>query len=119
MKHCGHLMVIVIVSMILAADGRAFGSDDDQETSHQLSLADLAGYAAALSGKPTADGARQTDPPFRVKFKDLWNRPDRFRGRRVISRGPGDADLPARTARNLSSRWRKSGLPRRPGTRSA
>ncbi len=87
MKHCGRLKVIVLVSMILTAEGRASCSDDDPETSHQLSLTDLAGYARALSGKPTAEGARETDPPFRVKFKDLWNRPDRFRGRRVTVEG--------------------------------
>jgi hypothetical protein len=80
-------MVIVLGSMILADESQAFRSDDDPETSHQLSLTDLAGYAAALSGKPTAEGARQTDPPVRVKFKDLWNRPDRFRGRRVTVEG--------------------------------
>lgn len=86
MRHCGRLSVIVLVSMILAAEGRAFCSDDDPETSHQLSLTDLAGYATALSGKPTAEGTRQSDPPVRVKFKDLWNRPDRFRGRALPSR---------------------------------
>ncbi len=87
MKHRMRWVVIALVSMILAAEGRAFCSDDDPETSHQLSLTDLAGYAAALSGKPTAEAARETDPPFRVKFKDLWNRPDRFRGRRVTVEG--------------------------------
>ena len=87
MKHRGRLMVIVLVSTIVAAEDRAFCSDDDPETSHQLSLTDLAGYAKALSGKPTADGARETDPPLRVKFKELWNRPDRFRGRRVTVEG--------------------------------
>ena len=57
------------------------GQDD------QLSLADLVGYRAALSGKATADDARPADPPARVGFRDLWERPDAYRGRRVTVRG--------------------------------
>jgi hypothetical protein len=88
MKHRVRSMVgVALMPMLLAAECLAWCGDDDQETSHQLSLTDLAGYSAALSGKPTALGAKQTDPPSRVKFKDLWNRPDRFRGRRVTVEG--------------------------------
>jgi hypothetical protein len=53
----------------------------------RLGLGDLAGYRAALSGKATADDARAGDPPAPVHFRDLWNRPDVFRGRRVIVEG--------------------------------
>jgi hypothetical protein len=86
MKLSASLLAIVTASAMLARDCRAWSSDDDQETSHQLSLADLAGYRAALSGKPD-DRASATDPPSLVKFKDLWNRPDVFRGRRVTVQG--------------------------------
>ncbi len=81
------LLVIVLATMALDPDCRASSGDDDQETSHQISLADLAGYRTALSGKPTADGAKATDPAARVTFKDLWNRADDFRGRRVTVQG--------------------------------
>ena len=60
---------------------------DDDETAHQLSLADLAGYRSALSGKPTSDQARATDLPAEVKFNDLWNHPEVFQGRRVVVQG--------------------------------
>jgi hypothetical protein len=53
----------------------------------RLGLADLAGYRAALSGKATADDATADDRPAQVHFRDLWNRPDAFRGRRVIVDG--------------------------------
>ena len=87
MKHrvC-FLLVIALVTMPLGRC-RASSGDDDQETSHQISLADLAGYRMALSGKPTADGAKATDPAAQVTFKDLWNRADDFRGRRVVVQG--------------------------------
>jgi hypothetical protein len=81
-------LVIASMASVLTPCGPAsFAGDDDQESSHQLSLADLTGYRAALSGKPTADRAKATDPPSEVKFKDLWNRPDVFRGRRVVVEG--------------------------------
>jgi hypothetical protein len=81
------LLAIALVSFAVAPRCRASSFDDNPETSHQLSLADLAGYRAALSGKPTADSARASDPPVETKFKDLWNRPDDFRGRRVSIQG--------------------------------
>jgi hypothetical protein len=88
MKRVAHLQAIVLMSVIpLAPRCRASSLDDQPQTSHQLSLADLAGYRAALSGKPTADDARASDPPTPVKFKDLWNRPDAFRGRRITIQG--------------------------------
>jgi hypothetical protein len=88
MRRGACLLMIVSLSMTPASYCRAaFADDDDQETSHQLSLADLTAYRAALSGKPTADRAKATDPPSEVKFKDLWNRADVFRGRRVVVQG--------------------------------
>ncbi len=60
---------------------------DEHDTNNQLTLADLAAYQAALSGKPTAEGARTADPPRRVRFRDIWDQPESFRGRRVIVQG--------------------------------
>jgi len=60
---------------------------DELDTKNKLTLADLAGYRAALSGKPTADSAKTTDPPRQVHFRDLWDQPDTFRGQRVIVQG--------------------------------
>ena len=60
---------------------------DDRESPDRLGLADLVAYRAALTGKPSADDARVSDPAMRVVFKDLWNRPESFRGRRVIVEG--------------------------------
>ena len=88
--------------------------DDDQQTSHQLSLADLAGYRAALSGKPTADCARAADPPSEVKFKDLWNRPDDLSRPARHGAEDGSCGPSARGRSAASPRWRKSGSHRRP-----
>jgi len=87
MKCAGLILSIALISMIPAPRCRALSSDDDPQTSHQLSLEDLAGYRAALSGKPTADQARTSDPPVEAKFKDLWDRTDLFQGRRVTIQG--------------------------------
>jgi hypothetical protein len=87
MKPGGYILAIVLFSNIPVPKCRALSDDGDRQTSHQLSLADLAGYRAALSGKPTADLARASDPPVGTSFKDLWNRPDAFRGRRVTVQG--------------------------------
>jgi hypothetical protein len=61
--------------------------EPDPGREDQLSLADLAAYRAALSGKATADDARPSDPPARVGFRDLWDHPDAYRGRRVTVHG--------------------------------
>lgn len=87
MKPGPRFQAIVLMSVILVPRCRASTLDDPPQASHQLSLADLAGYRAALSGKATADDARTSDPPTQVKFKDLWNRPDVFRGRRITIQG--------------------------------
>lgn len=87
MKLGAPFTAILLTSVIVAPRCRASDFDDDPQGSHQLSLADLAGYRAALSGKPTADDARSADPPAQVQFKDLWNRADVFLGRRVTVQG--------------------------------
>jgi len=76
---------MVPVVLALGFYSRSFA--DDSETHHQLTLADLASYRAALSGKATAADAKADDLPARVGFKDLWNRPDAFRGRHVTVQG--------------------------------
>jgi len=76
-----------LVPVILGLGSYSWSVADDSETQQQLTLADLAGYRAALSGKATALDARAGEPPARVVFKDLWNRPDLFRGRRVTVQG--------------------------------
>jgi hypothetical protein len=81
---CGTSLVLLSVLAILFSTA-TFA--DDSESPHQLTLADLAAYRAALSGKATGENARTSDPPVRVRFQDLWNRPDAFRGRRVILQG--------------------------------
>jgi hypothetical protein len=72
---------IAVVVLIHPWSSRVHGQED------RLGLADLAGYRAALSGKATADDARAADPPAQVHFRDLWDRPDAFRGRHVIVEG--------------------------------
>jgi hypothetical protein len=80
--------VIMLVSLWLSAPGGLSWADEPQSgQDDQLSLADLAAYRAALSGKATADDARPSDPPARVGFRDLWERPDAYRGRRVTVHG--------------------------------
>jgi len=79
------LVVGAILAIVLG--GCASGRADDLDTTHKLTLADLAGYRAALSGQPTADNANAIDPPKQVHFRDLWDHSDTFRGRRVIVQG--------------------------------
>jgi hypothetical protein len=59
----------------------------DEEPGDRIGLADQAAYRAALSGKPTADDARPSDPPKPVGFRDLWEHPEAHRGRRITIRG--------------------------------
>ena len=87
MKKRAAFLTIMLISLIPAPHCLALSFDDGPQTLNQLSLADLAGYRASLSGKPTADRARASDPPLEAKFKDLWNRPDVFRGRRITIEG--------------------------------
>ncbi len=78
------------LAVLLLAHGgwssRAHADSDDLET--RLGLADLAAYRAALSGKSTADDDdHATEPVPAVIFHDLWDHPERWRGRRVQVRG--------------------------------
>lgn len=68
-----------------AVEGQDTGAEplgDDR-----LGLADLSAYAAALSGRPTAEASRPDDQPAHVDFRVLWDRPGDFLGRRVTIRG--------------------------------
>jgi hypothetical protein len=87
MKPGEYLLIIALFGVIASPRARASSLDDDPQTDHQLSLADMAGYRAALSGKPSAENVRASDPPIQVSFKELWNRPEFFRGRRVTVGG--------------------------------
>lgn len=76
---------LVASSFVLGFGAWSFA--DDVEPTHQLSLTDLAKYRAALADKATADDGTSSDTPTRVSFKDLWNRSNALRGRRVIIEG--------------------------------
>ena len=76
-----------VVASVLVLGCSIASFADDSESPHQLTLADLAAYRAALSGKATGENAKSSDPPVRVVFKDLWNHTDAFRGRRVTIQG--------------------------------
>jgi hypothetical protein len=78
-------VLVLIPTWLSAAGGSSRAQDSGQDD--ELSLADLTAYRAALSGKATADDARPTDPSARVGFRDLWDRPDAHRGRRVTVEG--------------------------------
>ena len=81
------LFRVLVFLWLSASGGLAWADESETRQDDQLSLADLVGYCAALSGKATADDARPSDPPARVGFRDLWERPDAYRGRRVTVRG--------------------------------
>jgi hypothetical protein len=81
------LFRVLVLLWLPASGGLAWADESEKGQDDQLSLADLVGYRAALSGKATADDARPSDPPARVGFRDLWDRTDAYRGRRVTVRG--------------------------------
>ncbi len=76
---------LIVLSLCAAPAGQ--DGDVDRERDDRLGLADLAAYRAALSGKATIDDARPSDPPAPVGFRDLWERSEAYRGRRVTIRG--------------------------------
>ena len=79
---------LVLMALWLSVSaGRSWADEPESGRDDQLSLADLAEYRAALSGKPTADDARPSDLPVNLGFRDLWERPEAYRGRRVTVRG--------------------------------
>jgi hypothetical protein len=73
--------------MVVALGSWAHCLADDRDTKHQLNLADLPGYRAALDGKPAAGSTEAGGAPKAVSFRDLWNQPDTFLGHRVIVTG--------------------------------
>jgi hypothetical protein len=83
--YCDNATFLVAASLVLRCCAGCFA--DDAEPTQQLGLTDLVKYRAALMGKATADDASPADPPVYVSFRDLWNRPDVFRGRHVTTDG--------------------------------
>jgi len=77
------LLGLVVIGM----GSHAWSFVDDSKTPQQLTLTDLVDYRAALLGQATDEHAKAANPPVQVGFKDLWNRPDLFRGRRVTVHG--------------------------------
>jgi hypothetical protein len=77
------LMLFVALIPVSSATSPAQQADADSEHDDRIGLADLAAYRTALSGRATADDARPSDPPVLVGFRDLWERPEAYRGRRV------------------------------------
>ena len=89
MNGCLRIPAILALAVIAAAGlgTRSLADDSDSDPDRRLTLADLAGYRAALAGKPTADDAQTAAPATPVAFKDLWNHTESFRGRRVTVQG--------------------------------
>lgn len=79
----GPRLALGMAIILACSTARAQEIDPGPEPDDRVGLADLAAYRAALSGRPTADDARPSDPPARVGFRDLWDHPDAHRGRRV------------------------------------
>jgi hypothetical protein len=78
-------LLAVIFTVTLLACLRCHA--DNLDTPNKLTLADLADYRSALSGDLTVDRARTATPPKQVRFRDLWNQPETFRGQRVVVQG--------------------------------
>ncbi len=77
----------LLIALTLGCAATFAGQDADVDRDDRLGLSDLAAYRAALAGKATADDARPSDPPAAVGFRDLWERPEAYLGRRVTIRG--------------------------------
>jgi hypothetical protein len=78
----GLLLAFVALSGVRAQEA-------PNDLASRLGLADLAAYRAALSGKATAEAGKAGDSvsPGPVSFRDLWDHPDTWSGRRVSIRG--------------------------------
>ncbi len=87
MNHRLRLPAALIWWVILAPGLCGWSALDDSETDRRLTLADLDGYRAALSGKPSADRSGAVTPVIPVTFRDIWNHTESFRGRRVTVQG--------------------------------
>jgi hypothetical protein len=75
-----HPIVLILLAHVLVSPLPADES--------ALTVADLAGYRAALSGKGKDKGKGAADRPVaRVGFRDLWDHPARYEGRRVQVEG--------------------------------
>ena len=98
---CSRTGFVVASVLVLVCSIASFA--DDSESPHQLSLADLAAYRAALSGKATGENAKTSDPPVRVGFQGPLESPRR------ISRPPGDHPGTRRTDLPPGTDWQ---LPR-------
>jgi hypothetical protein len=75
--------LLTMIGLILYSSGPLLADD----FANQLTLADLAAYREALAGKATADDARAADPPVPASFRDIWDKADTLKGRRVEVRG--------------------------------
>jgi hypothetical protein len=71
----------LIVATLFVLGGQA--TSDQVEDDAPLGLGDLAAEHAALSGRSDA----ANEPPRAVGFRELWDHPDAWRGRRVTIRG--------------------------------
>jgi hypothetical protein len=83
LSRCLTALVVAIAAPPAVAAGQGPPDAGDQG----FGLADLPAEHAALAGKATIDGPHAADPPRPVSFRDLWDHPDDWRGRRVVVRG--------------------------------
>ena len=74
-------VALALFARLSPASGQTDKPDD------RLGLADLPAEHAALSGKATIDGPEAHAPPQSVTFRELWNHPETWRGRRVRVQG--------------------------------
>ncbi len=74
-------------TFILALGWFVWSFADDFEATHELTLADLTAYRAALSDKATASNGETSEPSQAVSFKQLWAQPDVYRGHHVTVQG--------------------------------
>jgi len=72
---------------LAACQSVATAQDQADDKEQAFGLADVPAEHAALAGKATVDGPHAADPPRAVSFRDLWDHPDDWRGRRVVVRG--------------------------------
>jgi hypothetical protein len=76
-------LVLALATLPAVATGQEPPDGSDQA----FGLADLPAEHAALAGRATIDGPHAADPPRPVSFRDLWDHPEDWRGRRVAVRG--------------------------------
>jgi hypothetical protein len=91
-RAASRVMVVIafVFALALALFARlspASGQTDKPDEGDRLGLADLPAEHAALAGKATIDGPEADAPPQSVTFRELWNHPEAWRGRRVRVQG--------------------------------